>query len=317
VWTGLGWFITNTSEALIGAFCITRFTDAKTMLYRVQGVFTFVVIGVLFAPLATSFLDAGAVVITGWGNGLWHIGTERFCANALAELTLVPPILICGSNGISWVRKASIARCCEAALLTVATVLVTVLVFGFHYVSPITTPALLYVPLPLLLWAAVRFGPGGLSLSVLGIALISAWYAMHWRVPFPYASMPQNVLSLQILFCLVMVPLLFLSAVMSERKQTEEGLRASEERLRLAQWAARIGTFDWDLRRGVNIWTPETEAMYGLPPGGFGKTREAFQSLVHPDDRVRVVKLIEHSLATGQPTDGEWRVSGLTGVFIG
>src|SRR5215470_9001373 len=34
VWTALGWFITNTSEALIGAFCITRFADAKTMLYR-------------------------------------------------------------------------------------------------------------------------------------------------------------------------------------------------------------------------------------------------------------------------------------------
>src|SRR6201987_3015785 len=37
----------------------------------------------------------------------------------------------------------------------------------------------------------------------------------------------------------------------TERKQAEEALRASEERLRLAQQAARIGTFDWNIRTGV------------------------------------------------------------------
>src|SRR5579864_7998664 len=62
----------------------------------------------------------------------------------------------------------------------------------------------------------------------------------------------------------------------TERKLAEEALRASEERLRLAQQAARIGTFDWNIRTGVNTWTPELEAMYGLPPGGFGGTQTAF-----------------------------------------
>src|SRR5690349_5774625 len=70
----------------------------------------------------------------------------------------------------------------------------------------------------------------------------------------------------------------------TERKQAEEALRASEERLRLAQRAARIGSFDWNIRTGVNTWTPELEAMYGLPPGGFGETQTAFENLVHPDD---------------------------------
>ena len=68
----------------------------------------------------------------------------------------------------------------------------------------------------------------------------------------------------------------------SERKLAEDALRASEERLRLAQQAARIGTFDWNIRTGVNTWTPELEAMYGLPPGGFGGTQTAFENLVHP-----------------------------------
>jgi len=93
----------------------------------------------------------------------------------------------------------------------------------------------------------------------------------------------------------------------SERKLAEEALRASEERLRLAQQAARIGTFDWNIRTGVNTWTPELEEVYGLPPGGFGGTQTAFENLVHPDDRAGVIKLVDAAMKSGQPTKGEWR----------
>jgi len=76
----------------------------------------------------------------------------------------------------------------------------------------------------------------------------------------------------------------------------------------LAQWAARIGTFDWNIRTGVNTWTPELEAIYGLLPGGFGGTLSAFENLVHPDDRGRVMALVDETMKTGQPTTGEWRI---------
>ncbi len=94
----------------------------------------------------------------------------------------------------------------------------------------------------------------------------------------------------------------------TDKKKAEEALRASEERLRLAQQAARIGAFDWNTRTGVNIWTPELEAMYGLPQGGFGGTQTAFENLVHVDDRAGVIKLVDAAMNSGQPTKGEWRV---------
>ncbi|HEX4921482.1 MAG TPA: PAS domain S-box protein, partial [Candidatus Bathyarchaeia archaeon] len=93
----------------------------------------------------------------------------------------------------------------------------------------------------------------------------------------------------------------------TERKRAQEALRISEERLRLAQWAAHIGTFDVNLRTGVDIWQPETEALYGLPPGGFGGTLTAFEDLIHSDDRERVIELTQEMMRTGQPTEGEWR----------
>ena len=94
----------------------------------------------------------------------------------------------------------------------------------------------------------------------------------------------------------------------SARKRTEDALRISEERLRLAQWAAHIGTYDLNLRTGVDIWQPETEAMYGLPPGSFGGTLTAFEDLIHPDDRERIIKLTQEMMRTGQPAEAEWRV---------
>jgi PAS domain S-box-containing protein len=92
------------------------------------------------------------------------------------------------------------------------------------------------------------------------------------------------------------------------RKKAEEALRASEERLRLAQEVAHVGTFEWDIRTGVNTWTPELEAMHGLPRGGFAKTQPAWEKLVHPDDRAEAVRRVEQSFETGAPTEGEWRV---------
>ena len=97
-------------------------------------------------------------------------------------------------------------------------------------------------------------------------------------------------------------------ADITDQKLTEEALHISEERLRLAQKIAGIGTFERNVRTGVNTWTAEMESIYGLPPGGFVGTRAAFEKLIHPDDRAKVIELVDEALKTGQPTSGEWRV---------
>jgi PAS domain S-box-containing protein len=94
----------------------------------------------------------------------------------------------------------------------------------------------------------------------------------------------------------------------SQLREAQEALRESEERLRLAQQAAGIGTFEWNIQSGVNTWTPELEAMYGLPLGGFGGTQISFENMINPDDREEVEKLVDGAMKSGQPTTGEWRV---------
>ena len=298
VWTAVGWFLTNTSEALIGAFCITRFSRQKNTLDSVRGVFIFVVFGVLLAPLATSFLDAAAVVITGWGRAYWPLGIERFWTNALAALTIVPGIVLCSSNGITWIRSAGGARYSEAALLAVGTVLVAGSVFGAQLLSPSTTPALLYLPLPLLLWAAARFGLGGLSLSLLSVALISIWYAMHGREPFPYASMAQNVLSLQILFCVVAVPLMFLSAIMAEARRTQDSLRRISSTLIETQEKERhriARELHDDINQRLSMLALELEQMQSNPSEVGSRLQELRKRAIEISDDLQALSHELHS----------------------
>ena len=48
--------------------------------------------------------------------------------------------------------------------------------------------------------------------------------------------------------------------------------------------------------------------MYGLSPGGFPGTQPAWENLLHCDDRAEAIRLVEHTLETGEPVEGEWRV---------
>jgi signal transduction histidine kinase len=232
VLTAVGWFIGNVGEALIGAAGIRYFRKGQPLFDSVHGLIIFLVFGVLVAPLATSFLDAAVVVVTGQAGNYGTLWVRRLFSNTIATLTLVPTIVLFGQSGLSRIRNAKLTRYVEAILLAFGIVIVSVLVFGH---TDNNVPALIYAPLPLLLWASLRFGPEGLSASMLVVALISIWNVMHGRGPFLSTTVAENVLSLKVLLSLLALPLLWLAVVIAERRQTERALQNTRSRLIHAQ----------------------------------------------------------------------------------
>ena len=182
-------------------------------------------------------------------------------------------------------------------------------VFGGDPAGPGRFPALLYAPLPLLLWAAVRFGPGGLGFSLLVVALLSLSNAVAGRGPFTTHSPAENVLSLQIFLVAISVPLMLLAALVQERKHVEVALLANQERLALAQEAGRVAAFEWLPDTNAFTWSKELEALYCLESRDHLQTYEAWLTRVHPGDRERAHDAMQRALTTGpSPSSSVWSV---------
>ena len=228
----LGWFVGNTGEALLGAICISHFRK-QYRLGSVRGMTTFLTFGVILGPLATSFLDAGVVSMTGRSGDYWMLWLTRLSSNMIANMTIVPTVLFFLRNSKSWFRKVTLERWFEAGVLILGVVFVSVLVFHKESAWGSAVSALcLFAPLPFLLWAAVRFGPGAFSASMLVVTLISSWNAVHGRGLLT-STMPasENILYLNILLTLFALPSIVLATVIADRRQAEGLLKNTRNTL--------------------------------------------------------------------------------------
>ena len=106
------------------------------------------------------------------------------------------------------------------------------LIFGAETNGSEVAPALLYVAIPLLIWAAVRFGPQGLLTSLTVVTVMAIVGVANGLGPFEGRSAPANILTLQFFFFGVGVPLFLLAAAVDDaraRARAEAELRTRDE----------------------------------------------------------------------------------------
>jgi len=94
----------------------------------------------------------------------------------------------------------------------------------------------------------------------------------------------------------------------TERNQAVEALRTAEERMRFALTSANVGIWDMDYKVGLVRWSEILESQYGLLPGTFRGTFEAFAEVIHPEDRESVLGTIGRAMELG----GEFSVDHRT-----
>jgi len=296
--------LADSVEILVAALGVTYVFGGMPRLNSVKSLAKYSVFAVILAPASVASAAASS-----FDGDSWWVG---FLTEALALLTVTPAILSWRDIALTQEKKPT-AHYLEAASMFVG--LATLAYFTF-VTSGRESPTLLYSLVPFLLWAALRFGIMGTSNSIVLVGFLAILGAVHGRGPFTGDTPLNSVLSLQLFLLVAAVSFMVLGAVVEGQKLAEQALResaeavrASEERLRLAQQAARIGAFERNVRTGVVTWTAEVDAMYGLPPRSFeGTTTTFFENLVHPDDRAGLVELIDAGLKTGHAVDGEWRV---------
>ncbi len=95
----------------------------------------------------------------------------------------------------------------------------------------------------------------------------------------------------------------------SQRKRAEDALRESEERLSLAAQSAKFGAWSRNIPGDRVVWDEPTEAIFGLEPGAFEGTMEAFLARVHPDDRERIKTGHRRLIEEGVPYAVDFRIA--------
>ena len=150
--------IGNFSQAVLAAFSVRYFNKGVVHLNNFRAVVVFTLGAIIFAPLVVSAIAAYLYVLSGWEQSYWYVWRARVLSNALSTLMIVPPIILFVTRGVSanapYVKPH---RYVEAVLLIISLVLTSSVSFGKEVEALLGIACPIILPLPVLLWSAVRF----------------------------------------------------------------------------------------------------------------------------------------------------------------
>jgi signal transduction histidine kinase len=248
----LGWYVSNCSEALIGAGIVRAFVPGPLRLDSLRNAAVFLLGTALTAPLVSSFIDAALVRLIGWGDaGYWDLVRARFFANVLAELTIVPLIVTWAAVATSTQREARSARYAESAALFIGLLLVCVLVFDLPHREAHASPAVYYAPLPFLLWAAA-LGPAASASALALMTVATIWGAVHGLGPFAGRTPEDTAREMQLFLTAATVPMLLLSVALAERSRVEREAREQRRQLTHLSRVAMLGELSGGIAHQLN-----------------------------------------------------------------
>jgi PAS domain S-box-containing protein len=267
----------------------------------------FVLIAVVLVPFGTAFWGAALTLFHGFGTRFWVEWRNLGISNAVTAVVLVPALLLGAHHLFVRRPKASPRRALEAGLVAACTVAVGAFVFDQTPAGPGTSPPLLYTPIPLLIWAALRFGLGGISASMLIITFQAIWGTMRGHGPFLTQTPAENALALQLFLLMTATPLMLLAVVIEEERRAKEALRQSTDRMALAAEAAKVSMWVWDVSGDDGWMTEQGRSMLGFKPDE-RIDYAAILDRVHPDDRAARERAIKQALETRGEYEMEYRV---------
>ena len=271
-------------------------------------------IAVVLVPFGTAFWGASFTVSWGFGTRYWVEWRNLGISNAVTTVVLVPVFLL-GAHHLFAGRPRALSprRVLEAAVLGACTVALGIFVFDQTPAGPNASPALLYTPIPLLIWSALRFGLGGISVSMLIITFQAIWGTMRGHGPFLAQTPIENALALQLFLLVTATPLMLLAVVIEEERRSKEALRESANLMGLAAEAGNLAMWVWDVS-GNDVWMTERgRSLFGLEPDARLDFAATFDR-VHPEDRTARESAIKQALQTRGEYEMEYRVQQADGM---
>jgi signal transduction histidine kinase len=207
----------NTVALVVAAMLLRRLTNGRGSLERVTDVLAFVacalvaaLVSAAFGPAALRLGDVIAPEDLGRVFRTWTLG------DAAGVLVLAPVILTWASSRLEGLDRS---RMLEGGVVLVLLVVLATL-------PPQRDVP--YIVFPVLLWAAIRFGPRGAATATLVVCSITVWNTAQNDGPFVRDSITDSLLATQLFIAISALTSLLLAAVTAERTEATRALTASE-----------------------------------------------------------------------------------------
>jgi PAS domain S-box-containing protein len=280
----------NTVLALTAAAILKRLGASLFTFDHLNDVLVFLGTAILVPGLAALGLVTSVntiwseetIRLHGWPVSFWESQSRMWLTNTVSFLVFVPVILLIVSRGRFWLRTLNSSKFGEAIALGGLLLATGYLIFGSGYASASWEPATFLISLPLLLWAAIRFGPAGNSLAIAAVVCVSFWKAYRGDGSFVQNSSIAKVESMQLFWILLTVPLMPLAAMIQEHKFASQALAESENRFRQLFEQASVGVALESLKGKLEIVNPAFCAMFGYTEAELHQMSCA--QLSHPED---------------------------------
>jgi len=319
----LGSFTINTGCALVAATLMRRYVDLQWGLGALRSIGTFTLIAFV-APLiallgSAALFRIDAPIDPANPDGFigpsiaWISWLVAVLATTLAYLTIVPVGLASHATLTSAFAGDSRlvvrwTRAVEAVVLAVVVTLVSATAFTPMPRYPVAQVIVLFAPVPLVLYAALRFGLPGAALALMITACGAMRGAALGPLPFPGSPAGTGIVVRQLVFVTVAVPFLVLAAALDERRRAAAQMVAAEARYNLATVAGHVFVYAYDPASGSVVTDSALGTLLRVPPFELQSPTWWWRQ-VHPEDAGSLQRTWSGRLgsanagATESPTD--------------
>ncbi len=214
----LGFALANCTESVVAALALRRWRPGPMTMGSLGDVVALTLVAVIGANALTALLGAGVAAV-GLGAPFWTTWLVWWIADGLGMLLVGSLILAWAADDHAEFGPLRGARLAELAAALLTLLAVSVFIFGAPAEQLIGPSP--YLTFPVLLWAALRFGPRGASLAALLLAIVAVLATVRGLGPFAAVDADQGlrVLEVQAFLLVEALTTLVLAALTTERRR--------------------------------------------------------------------------------------------------
>ncbi len=248
----------NTLEGLLGSYLVQRFAAGRHAFGRPRNAFRFAVLAAGVSTAVSATCGVASLALGGFARwaDVGPVWLTWWLGDGAGALVVAPVALLWTDNPrVHWRPRQAV----EAAALLACLLLVSQIVFGGLFPAETKNYALEFLCIPILLWAAFRFGARETATAILLLSVVAIHGTLRGFGPFARDTRNESLLLLQAFIAVIAVTKLIVAAVVAERRRMEGHLRDLAVRdplTNLANYRHLMVALEAEIRRSQRTQRP-------------------------------------------------------------